>query len=304
LLPSDRVRRFTEKAVVVGVRKADPACEAWRKEFDVRATAWVIVLDPRGERLDSWMADATGLLKNKDTLDKFPAHFADKLEDSLRRKETLEDLERRWEAHPADESAFDKLASRLEELMADRRTRELCEKFAALPGLPADRRGGALLRGFIARSREYGALATAEALDRFVQEGERLIAEQAAHPKAPQAAESLFRGGYANRFDVPGRSAAGIARIEALAQGLKDPGPLRERIGELTRLRQKEIERLQAARTAAKGNEANEGYYAVMLGDAETTVRLYSKPPYDTHAYYKTWVQEAREKLQKGNAEK
>ncbi len=299
LLPSERIAELAKKVELVVVRRADPACEPLRKEFDARAAAWVIVLDPRGELLDSGAADGTGALKNKDSALAFPGVFADKLEAGLRRKESLQDLERRWAKEPKEEAGFEALASRLEELTSDARLRELCTKVADLPGLPAARRSGALLRGFIARSREYGALGTAEAQANFVQDGERLIVENAAHPRAPQAVQALFQGGYAGRFDVPGRCAAGLARLEAQAQGLADPAPLRERIKELSALREKEIETLQARRVAAKGNEASEAWYAAALGDAETTIRVFSKPPHDKSAYYQGLVQEAREKLQR-----
>lgn len=301
LLPSERIRALAEKAVLIAVKKADPACEALRKEFDARAASWVVVLDPRGELLDSWMADGDGALKNKDSAERFPGMLADRVEESLRRKESLQDLERRWEKDAKAEAGFEALASRLEEMSADGRLRGLCEKVAALPDLPADRRSGALLRGFIARSREYGALGTAEAQAKFVQEGERLIADHAAHPRATGALNALFQAGYAGKFDVPARGATGIAHLETLTQGLKDAGPLRGRIAELRELLKKEIEKLQAARTAARGNEGSEAWYAGALGDAETTIRVFSKPPFNTSAYYQDWVQEAREKVQRSN---
>lgn len=298
MLPSARLTGLAEKAVLVAVRKADPACDALRREFDARATSWVIVLDPRGELLDSRMADGTGALKNKETIDRFPDQFADRVEQGLQRKESLQDLERRWAKDPKEESGFEALAARLEDQSAYARVRDLCEKVAALPDLPADRRAGALLRGYAARPREYGVLGTPEADSKFVQDGERLIADHASHPLASRALEALFAG-YSGKFDVPARSAAGIARLEAVARELKDPGPLRGRIEELSRLRGKEIETLETSRAAAKGNEASQAWYACALGDAETTIRVYSMPPYDKSAYYRRWVQEAREKLRK-----
>ena len=261
MLPSARLTGLAEKAVLVAVRKADPACDALRREFDARATSWVIVLDPRGELLDSRMADGTGALKDKETIDRFPDQFADRVEQGLQRKESLQDLERRWAKDPKEESGFEALAARLEDQSAYARVRDLCEKVAALPDLPADRRAGALLRGYAARPREYGVLGTPEADSKFVQDGERLIADHASHPLASRA--------------------------------------LRGRIEELSRLRGKEIETLETSRAAAKGNEASQAWYACALGDAETTIRVYSMPPYDKSAYYRRWVQEAREKLRK-----
>ena len=299
MLPSERIRSLSKTVVIAGVRKSDPACEALRKEFDARATGWVIVLDARGELLDSWAADKTGALKKKESAEGFPALFADKLDESLRRKETLQELERRWEKAPKEEAPFDALASRLEEMGSFGRLRGFCEKVAALTGLPAERRAGALLWGYSARPREFAALVTPELVARFVEEGEGLLVDHAANPRAVKAAEALFLGGYSGKFDVPAKSAAGIARLEKASQGLKEPGPLRERIGELSRLREKEIGDLQKARAAAQGNEASEAWYAMALGDAEATIRAYSQPPYDKNSTYQAWVREAREKLQR-----
>lgn len=66
MLPSERVRALAKQAVLAAVRKADPACEALRKELDARAASWVIVLDARGELLDSGAADGNGALKKKE----------------------------------------------------------------------------------------------------------------------------------------------------------------------------------------------------------------------------------------------
>ncbi len=294
LLPSGRIRKLAEQAVFVGVRKADPLWEDLRKEFGARATSWVIVLDPKGELLDAGPADATGALKKQETLSGFPDLLADRIERGLGRQESLQELERRWSKDPKSESAFEALAARFEEMKLDTRLREACEKLAAFPGLPAARYSGALLRGYAVRSHEYGALGTAGERAKYAEEGERLIAEYAAHPAASRALQALFHGGYAGRFDVPAASAAGIARLEAAARGLKEPGPLRERLAELSGIREKEIEALQAARSAARGNEANEAWYAAALGDAEMTIRVYAKS-----ASGKEWVEEAREKLRR-----
>jgi hypothetical protein len=297
LLPSARFRALSEKTVIVAVRKADPACDALRKEFDARATAWFVVLDRRGELLDSGAADESGALKTKEGAAAFPDRFAARVEQGIARTESLQDIERRFEQDPAEEAGFEKLASRLEELKANSRLRTLCEKVAPLSGLSADRRSGVLLRGFIARSREFGSLGTADADTRFVQDGERLIAGHAAHPKASPAVEALFVSGYARGFDLPGKCAAGIARLEAIAGTLREPAPLRDRIRELSALREREIEKLRGARAAAKPGGFTEAWYALTLGDAEATVDFFSKPPHDKNALYQRWVQEAREKI-------
>jgi hypothetical protein len=285
---------------VVGVRKADPATAGLRKEFDARGTAWLIVLDARGELLEAGYADRTGAFKKKETAEKFADPFLDRVEKSLLRKESLQDLERRWIQDPKDEPTFAALASRLEEMAAFTRLREFCERAAAIPGLPAGYRADALLRAFAARPREFNSPpGTREGKERIVQEGERLIAEHASHPRCPDAVKALFTLGYSGRFDVPARSAAGMARLEAVAKALKDPNPLRDRIAELSQLRDEEIARLQAAREAAKGNEAAEGGAAAALGDAEATIRIFSGPAYERSAFHQVLVDEAREKLKR-----
>src|SRR5262249_21908707 len=144
-------------------RKADPAVEGLRKEFDARATAWLIILDSRGELLDAGAADRAGAFKSKETAEKFAEPFLDRVEASLKRSESLQDLERRWTRDPLHESGFTAVISRLEEVGSYTRLREFCEKVAALPDLSPDRRADALLRAFAVKPREFnGSVSTAE----------------------------------------------------------------------------------------------------------------------------------------------
>lgn len=299
MLPSERLARLAGKAVVVAVRKSDPEAEALRREFDARATAWLVVLDPRGELLDGGPADRSGAFKKKETAAAFAGPFFDRAEAALKRTESLQDLERRWDRDPGAEAAFEALAARLEELGSYTRLRERCERTALLPGLSPDRRADALLRAFAAKPREFNpSTGTPEGRARFAEEGERLVAAHAARPACARAVEALFLGGYSGGFDLPGRSAAGIARLEAAARTQADPAALRGRIEELSRLRDGEIVKLRAAREAAKGNEASEGWCAAVLGDAEAVLRIFTKPEYAKSATYRSWVDEARKKLE------
>jgi len=295
LPPTERLAELGRKAVLIGARKGDPASELLRKEFDARFTSWLIVLDGRGELLESGFADRAGDFKKKETAEKCAGPFLDRVERSLERKMTLQNLERRWKRDPAAESAFTELVERYEEMAAYARLREFCEKVASLPGLPAGRRADAQLRAFVTRPREMDSVVgTPEGKEQYIVEGEGLIAEHASHPRCSDAVQALFMGGYSGRFDVPSRTAAGVARLEAIARGLKEPDPLRNRIAELTRLCDAEMAKL---RGAPKGDPASEGWAAAMLGDAETTVRLLSQPPVANSPFYQALVKEAQEKL-------
>jgi hypothetical protein len=109
---------------VVAVRKSAPEAEALRREFDARATAWLVVLDPRGELLDGGPADRTGAFEKKESAAAFAGPFLDRIETALKRTGSLQDLERLCDRNPGSEAAFEALASRLEELEAYTRLRE------------------------------------------------------------------------------------------------------------------------------------------------------------------------------------
>jgi hypothetical protein len=110
-------------------------------------------------------------------------------------------------------------------------------------------------------------------------EGEDLLVEFAAHPDAAQLVEPLslvYTGAYL--FDFPAKSAEALDRLERRAQSLKDPTALRRLIADLSR--QVSYWKGYFERELKGDDEKSRGSAAARLGDAETALRILSKPEY------------------------
>lgn len=302
LLPSPDVKKLCEKAVVVAVRRSDPACAELRKEFDIPyLNSFAIVLNPRGETMTSFMADTAGRGCTKESSDKFPEMVVAKIEDGLRKADSLQDLERRVESSPSDAAALKELQARIEEVTGFARLGRFLDKISVNPDLPAQVRADLRIQAFMARSRAPGIFTSRESKTRLAEEGEKLLVDLADHPGAEPIASTLFNVAYASQFDVPSKSAAGIERLRRQIRDHQKPSALRAVVDTLEKIRATWIERTEAARHQGegKGAEFTRAYNGVMLGDAPETVRFFGQPPYDRTPLYKTWVKEARERLER-----
>ncbi len=278
------------------VRAADPECAALRTEFHIPyRNSWVVVLDGKGETLASWIGDAAGAKCDDDTARSFPKSLVALIRKCLQGTESVQELERRWRSNMRDTVAFDRLAQRLEHMEAFGRLQQLCEEAATISRLARQTRDDFRLRAFIAGADDDGRKRSGRnARARFLREGERLLVELADQPRAKELVGQLFSRGYAHTFDMPARSARGLARLQRAAGKLTDPVPLQERIRELAELREQCIARVTEMLHGQKRREIRD-YYAAYLGDARAAIRFYSK--YEENPEYRRWLQEARKKL-------
>jgi hypothetical protein len=300
LLPSKAIRALCKQVAVVALRRDDPCCAELREEFAIPfLNSWVVVLDRSGETLASWMGDGAGAGCTDRSAARFARNLAKLIRVSLERKETVEELERRWKAWPQDLERFERLNRRLQEMNAHGRLGQLCQEAAANPALPGSQRDGFRIRAFIARAYDGRVRhSTRAARARFVREGERLLVELAGHPEAGGLVSALFAAGYAHAFDVPGRSARAIARLERACHEAADAAPLKERIGEFARMREEWI----AVTTEALGKMKDtfgKRYFGALLGDAQAAIKFCSRPPYRDYPRYREWLRDARRKVER-----
>jgi hypothetical protein len=106
LLPSKDIAALGERVTLAVVRTNDPPCAELRKEFNVPfLNSWVVVLDIKGETLASWIGDAAGAGCKQSSVGKFPSNMAALIRKSLRRTESLQELERQWRKDPRNLAA-------------------------------------------------------------------------------------------------------------------------------------------------------------------------------------------------------
>jgi hypothetical protein len=300
LLPSKAIRALCKLTIVAVIRCHDPECDELRKEFAIPfLNSWVVVLDGKGETLASWMGDSAGAGCSKDSVDQFPRNLVRLIRESLKRAESVEELERRWRKSPRDMERLEAFARRLEEMDAYGKLCQLCQEALAIPGLSQPQRDELRIRAFTARASDpTQRRPTRKSRAEFVREAERLLVELAAHPRAAELVGDLFATGYAHTFDVPGKSGKAIARLERAARQLADATALKERIRELTERRQEWITITTEAlhRTADRSGKR---FLAALLGDARAAIELCSQDGYSEDPEYRQWLREATRKLER-----
>ncbi len=300
LLPSKAIRAFAKQVVLAVVKRDDTACAALRKEFAIPfLNSWVVVLDGKGETLASWVGDAAGAQCDKRSVHKFPRNLVRLARQMLKRTETLQELLRQWEGRPGDTKLFETLSRRLSEMHGYGRLRQLCEDAAKNPKLSEVQRHGFRIQAFTARASDHSEkLATRMARARFARLGEKLLVELAGHPQAGDLVDAVFYRGYAHDFDVPTRSAQALARLERACRAKADAAPLRERIRELTRVREDWIAATKESLGEIKDTHTKE-YLAAALGDARAAIKLCSRRPYRDNPEYREWLREAQRKVER-----
>jgi hypothetical protein len=300
LLPSKAIRTLCKQTVVAVIRCDAPAGEELRQEFAIPwLNSWVVVLDGKGETLASWVGDSAGAGCSKGSVARFPRNLVRLIRESMERGETVEELDRRWRKRPRDMERFEAFARRLEEMHAHGKLYERCQDALALPGLSGTQRDDLRLRAFAARASDHTQRpSTRKACAAFVREGERLLVELAAHPRAGELVGELFYTGYADTFDVPSKSARAIARLERAARQLADATALKERIRELTELRQEWITRTTESLQRVADRTVRR-YFAATLGDAREAIKLFSQASYRDDPKCREWLREARQKLER-----
>ena len=102
------------KTPLAAARKADPAGRALSRELGLTSgNCHIVILDAQGDLLDCCMAEAAGSGCTKASAGEFPAKFAARIEEGLKRTDSTGSLERAWKAMPSDPNGFEALAARL-----------------------------------------------------------------------------------------------------------------------------------------------------------------------------------------------
>lgn len=298
MLSSEHIIALSERVILAVVRRNDAQGEALRKEFFVPfLNSWVVVLDGKGETLASWIGDAAGAGCTRRSVSKFPAQMAARIRKSLRCKESLQEMERRWRKDPSDLAAFDAYSDRLQAMHAFDRLRQICQEQATDSQLSDQQRNEFRLRAFLARARGHGSeLDTRTERARFASEGEKLLIELADHPRAADLPDALFIAVYAHTFDVPSRSAKAVARLEKAADRRKKPVPLRQRIRQLAGIRRDWIKQMKEILQKVE-EPSTKQLIAASLGDARAAIELFSRPGYRDVPEYREQLRDAKKKL-------
>jgi hypothetical protein len=298
LLPSRAIRLLGKQVVLVAVRGSDPRCAGLRKEFSVPyLNSWVVVLNEKGETLDSWIGDRAGEGCNKRSLGKFPANLVKLFKESLQFTNSAEELERKWRSDPTDMGAFEAFASRLRRISAFERLHRLYRAAAANRSLAAKARAEIKIRAFLDRAEDPATRPYSQRGQRqFLRKGEALLIALAKHPSSADLPAALFSYGCAHTFDVPGRSAAAVVRLKRRAQAVGNPPSLKERIRQFSRIRRQWINMHEEfLKTANEGCAKNS--VAALLGDPEAAIQLAEDPHFGRNSRYQQWAQDARKKL-------
>jgi hypothetical protein len=303
LLPSKEIAKLAKQVTLAVARINDRSCEECRKEFDIPyLNSWVVVLDSKGETLASWVGDAAGGNCRKDGVAQFPANMAALIQKSLRGTESLQELERRWRQDPANLTEFDNYSRRLQRMHAFARLQRICAAQARDPLLGDEQRNDFRIREYLARGRAHNRdLHTEKGRARFAREGERLLVELTAHPRAAELPSALFGTVYAHGFDVPTRTAEAIARLEQAACELPRPAKLNVRIRQLRRLATDWTkETKEYLRKADTGSQKL--FLAASLGDAQAAIEFFSQPGYQDVPDYRERVRAAKRKLRQASS--
>lgn len=301
LLPSKEIAKLSRQVTLAVARRTDPVWNDLREEFSIPFfNSWVVVLDGKGETLASWIGDAAGGNCRQDAVAKFPANMAALIQKSLRVSESLQELERHCRQDPANLSAFDNYSRRLQQMHAFARLQGICATQARNPRLGDEQRNNFRIREYLARGSAHGRdLHTDKGRVRFAREGETLLVELAAHPRAAELPGALFGTVYAHGFDVPTRTAEAISRLEQAARMLPHPKSLNDRIRQLRQLaRDWTKEMKEYLRKADAGSQKQ--FLAASLGDAQAAIELFSQPGYKDVPEYRERVRAAKKKLRSG----
>lgn len=262
--------------------------------------SWVVVLDPKGEVLASWVGDVAGGGCRESAAAMFPGNMARLIRKSLRVAESLEELERRWHKDIGNLSEFENYAGRLQQMHRFEDLQKICHVQAESPRLTADTRKDFRIREFLARGSACRSnLQTSKGRARFARAGEKLLIELADHPKAADLPAALFGFVYAHGFDVPARCAEAIARLTKAVPKHPHSSALKERIRQLEKVAEDWIKEMKTYLSKAKGL-AQKQFLAASLGDAQAAVDLFSQEGYKDVPDYHDRLVEAKRKLRSG----
>jgi len=295
LLPTREYKDFAKRQTVATTATDTTDAEGLREEFALpNFNVWIIVLDGKGETLDQFCPD-TDSECNEASKFLFATKLVARVEKALKEPLSLQEIERRWRAKPADTAAFEALATRLDQMCQRRRLFTLCTATLKQSDLAPAARALLELQAFRAEAKDF-VYENEAGKDALTQRGELLLEKFPAHALAANvqaALTALLKEG----FDVPLRWNASVVRIEqACAQ------PSAEQTSRLAAFR-KERDEFLAALTRVRsspeiaGNEQALLWYSALLGDAPTTIRILGKAEFKNNPQYAAILRQAQAKL-------
>jgi hypothetical protein len=307
LLSSGEIRSIARKAVLIGNRSLSPLAEKLKNEFRLPLWApWAVVLDARGRVLGSWRLELAAPGCTEESKDRYAALVACRLEETLARTTTLEEVRDLWERHPLEASRVRDYLHRLEEMDANASAGKVIATALAARPLPEETRKVVRFASFRLRFREISEDQDSSRWKReTVEEGERLMFDYPDAPEADGITKRIFQVQSHHTFDVPLKSQASIDRLLQGLPGHRKQEHLLARIREWIDVREKWLaDRMQSLRSGLPG-EGPQGTLpprdamAIWLGDAEATIAICSRP--STRKMFPReaadWLAEAQEKL-------
>jgi hypothetical protein len=306
LLPSEEIRGVSRRAVLIGNRVLSAQAQSLKDEFGITMWApWAVVLDGRGRLLGSWRLQLATSGCEESSKGSYAALVARRIEETLNRTATLEDVRQHWERNPVDASSTRDYLQRLEEMDAPVRAKEVIAKALAAASLSEDTRKIVRFASFRLRfgdmAEDYGSSRWKESLSR---DGESLLVDFSDDPQTEGLPTRIFEVLSHNTFDVPAKSRATVDRLLDRLRGHSSPGILLTHIRKLSELRETWLaDRIQALLHAPPGPskggsiEGREAL-AISLGDTETTIGVCSRPATKKLLPRESadWLAEAQEK--------
>ncbi|MFC1587071.1 hypothetical protein ACFL54_02070 [Planctomycetota bacterium] len=308
LLSNQDFRNFCKKHFIAFIPRRHKEQLALSREFNINVgNSWLIVLDGKGETLCSMIGDSLGPRTDRNDASKFPPSAIKTIEILLKRKDSLQALERKALSDPNDIDTFSKFRQRLGECDNHRKSAEFCNSVLQNPDLEDAKRE--FYEFHYIDSSAWNIFDEKDPYSRQLHLNIAVKAEQflVAYPHSENCEKIvslMFRYIYFGVFDVPGFSAEGIARLKEHAASLQgeDQVALNKHIAEIEKAREVRIKRLRQTYEECKNdknaNKTNIGYYAALLGEIEDTVRYLNKNKSRRSLYkdaVKTWKKQQAE---------
>lgn len=293
LLPTREYREFARRQTIATAKTDTADAEALRSEFALpNFNAWIVVLDAKGETLDQFCPDTDSECTEASKF-LFPSKLVGRVERALREPLSVQELERRWRAKPHDAAAFEVLASRLDQMCQRRRLSTICTAALKQKELSPAARAMIELQAFLAEARDF-VYENESGKDALTRQGEVLLVRHPDHALAPSVQVALS-GLLKEGFDVPARWNASLARFE---QAAKTPAQ-KSRLAAFKKERDEFLLAISAARSHPEiaANDQALLWYASLLGDAPTTVRILGKPEFKDNPQYAGILRQAKAKL-------
>jgi len=268
------------RKVGLGVVKSDNV--EFREEFGIdRGTAWIVVLDGKGETL----ASAAAGEKPEEQIPVF-----------LKRKESLQSLERGWTKDAKNLKTRDEYLARLEEAGVWAKAMPILDAIAADAAVPQAQREDARVRSFLVR--RPSRVSAAEYRDTWaeaVKVGEAIAVELPGSPRAKEVIAKLHAL-ICCAFDIMPKLVACNDRMAVAAKALGHNPPVLP-VEFLSK--QRILVKADQDGVTTQESEFDKAVTAAQLGQPDPVIAFFGQPPHDKDAQFQWWVEEAKKKAGK-----